>query len=163
MKRLKIALIIPLILLAVMSSCKKNESTGKVVDPQERIAFDSTKVDAFFTKYPEYSEYKSDLTKLYQKHQYHYVWFDKDGRVDFAEVLYSKAAQLEAEGIPVKLPYKDQIDQMFEENKKPEVNDDLLISAMYLFYAKKAISGVDPSKSKQTGWYLPREKITWIH
>ncbi len=33
---------------------------------------------------------------------------------------------------------------------------------MYFFYAKNVYQGLDANKSKETGWYLPREKTSYV-
>jgi len=150
-----------LLFLTTMVSCKKNESKGEVSEPKFKI--DSTQFSGFFTKHPEFKEYQSDIKALYKKHQYHYVWYDDGGRNDFAEVLYNKAGQVENEGVPVALPYKAEFDELFSKDRsKPDINNELLISSMYFFYAKKVYAGIDPQQSKQMGWYLPREKSSYV-
>lgn len=141
-------------------SCKKNDGQLST-DTKDRIAFDSTKIGSFLTKYPEFKAYKSDFTALYRKHNFQYVWYDKDGRIDFAEVLYNQINQLDADGVPVQIPHKQQIDEIFADNDKAQLDNELLISAMYLFHTKKVIEGVDAKTSKSTGWFLPREKVNY--
>ena len=33
---------------------------------------------------------------------------------------------------------------------------------MYFFYAKKVFEGLDPKKSRQVGWYLPRDRKSYV-
>lgn len=165
----RIFLIFSISLMASLSvvSCKKKEKelSDIEVNPEDRvIQFDSTEVAGFFTKYPDYKEFESDIRQLYKKHDYHYLWFDKSGVIEFAEAVFNQVNQIDAEGVPVKVPYKDQIDTVFYENsnKKPNANSELLVSAMYFFYAKNVYQGLDTKESKQTGWYLPREKTSFV-
>src|SRR5690606_20536368 len=72
--------------------------------------------------------------------------------------------QIEAEGVPVPLPYKEQYEELFErDSKRPKLDNELLITSMYFFYAKKVYAGVEPSKSKKTEWFLPRERIALVN
>jgi len=149
-----------LIILSVTVSCRQNSKENK----EAKFAIDSTQIQPFLTKHPEFKAFESDIKALYRKHQYQYVWYDNSGRNDFAEVLYNKASQLDAEGVPVDLPYKERYAELFSENKsKPNLDNDLMISAMYFFYAKKVYAGLDPQQSKQMGWYLPREKVSYVN
>lgn len=149
-----------LLFLVMTISCKKNEKNG---EPDPKFAIDSTQIGSFFTKFPEFKAYESEIKSLYKKQNYQYVWYDDDGRNDFAEVLYNKASQLDAEGVPVDLPYKNEFADLFSDNKKkPDLENELLISSMYFFYAKKVYAGLDPQQSKQMGWYLPREKVSYV-
>lgn len=148
-------------LIFIAVSCKKEGEKSSASD--SKFAIDSTQIGAFFSKYPEFKPYSSEVKALYKKHNYQYVWYDSDGRNDFAEVLYNKASQIGAEGVPVDLPYKQDLETLFSEDKsKPDLNNELLISSMYFFYAKKVYAGIDPQQSKQLGWYLPREKSSYV-
>jgi len=144
------------------SSCKQ-KSDG-VISPEDRIAFDDTKLATFFLKHPDFKKYEKEINELYNKEDFHYVWYDKDGRADFAEVLYSKVNDIKEEGVVQKMPYKSEIDELFsgKKGKKPTLENDLLVSAMYFYYSKNALEGVDTKTSKQTGWYLPRQNVSYV-
>ncbi len=160
----KLSILIALVLCSlIIDGCKKVKSTGKITDPEDRIAFDSVKLQNFFKEYPGFKNFKPEMEKLYKKYDNHYVWYDKEGRVDFASVLYNKTNQLEDEGVPVKMPYQEKLDKLFEKNRKPRKEEDFLISAMYFFYANRVLQGVDPSVSKQLGWYLPRQRMSFVN
>ncbi len=155
MRFLKIA---PSIVLAfiLMLSCKKKE----VANEEGKYPIDSTKFAAFFQKHPNFKEYEKDIKTLYRKYQYKYIWYDEEGRNEFSDVLYNRARQIGAEGVPVPLPYKEEYAELFDrDSEKPILENDLLISAMYFFYAKKVYAGLDPNSSKKTGWFLPRERV----
>ncbi len=166
MKKLKIFTFVIFASLLTITSCKKTDNTeGHVHTADEKeIAIDSTKFAAFFAKHPNYKEFEGDVRKLYSKHS-HYIWHEKKGFIEMAEVLYNKINQLDAEGLPSKLPYKAELDELFENNgrgERPEVDSELLISSSYFYYANKVLNGMDTSKSKQTGWFLPRERTDYV-
>ena len=144
----------------MLGACKKQDGTAKA---ENKFAIDSTKFDDFFKKYPNFKEYKKDVAALYRKRGFNYVWYDDDGRNDFAEVLYDRARQIWIEGVPAELPYKEEFEQIFDEDRssvKPE--KDILISAMYFFYAKKVFGGIDPYKSRQLGWSQPPAAVVAV-
>lgn len=148
-----------MLFMAVLVSCKKDK-----VNADGKYAIDSTKFAGFFQNHPDFKPYQKDIGALYRKHNYQYVWYDDDGRNDFAEVLYDKASQIATEGVPVALPYKDQFSDLFSDDRgKPDLEKELLISSMYFFYANKVYEGVNPQQSKQMGWYLPREKVSYVN
>ena len=152
----------PSILLAflLMTSCKKKE----VANTQGKFPIDSTQFAGFFQQHPNFKEYEKDIAALYRKHQYKYVWYDDEGRNEFSDVLYNRARQIGAEGVPVPLPYKEKYEELFErDSKRPKLENELLISAMYFFYAKKVYAGLDPNTSKKTGWFLPRERVGLVN
>lgn len=164
------ALLIVLGAVFTTVSCKKDKdgdvtdlSGIEVHDEKNTIAIDTAKFDAFFSKYPKYKEFRPEIKELYRKHR-HYVWHDKDGVIEFAQVLYNEANQLDEEGVEKTIPYKNDISSIFysRNKKKPTINEELLISSMYFYFTKKKYEGLDKNASKQTGWFLPREKTSYV-
>jgi len=137
-------------------SCHKKDQVkdGKTI-PQDQIA-------RFFSNYPEYKPYENDLKSLYAHYGNDYLWFDEQGRNDMAEVLYDRASQIEEEGVPVALPYKEKYAKLFDDRRtRASAENDLLITSMYLFYAKKTLKGIAPAQSKELGWFLPRNRVSY--
>ncbi len=79
-------------------------------------------------------------------------------------MLYGKVTEIKEDGVVQPLPYKKEIDALFTEKKgsKPTLENDLLVSAMYFYYTTNVLAGVDATKSKQTGWYLPRQNVSYV-
>jgi hypothetical protein len=123
-------------------------------------------VKTFFTEHPLLKDYQADVEQLYRKHQYHYVWYDKNGINEFGSVLYSKVNSLKEEGIQNVVPYLDQLDRVYDDmddNHKPNVDTELLNSALYFYYTKTVYHGLDAAKSKEMEWYLPRKKQSYVN
>lgn len=153
-------------LLFTTSSCKKKEVVVSPEDLNGEIRFDSTLVEAFFVKHPQLKNYQADVETLYRKHQYKYVWYDEKGINEFGNVLYNKINNLEEEGIQVAIPYKNKLDEIYEnveDNQKPDIETELLNSSLYFFYADKVYHGLDAKKVAETGWYLPRKKESYVN
>lgn len=168
----KIRLLLASIFIAAISltSCKGNKDgevnsgTETHDDSEKMIPLDTTQFGAFYQKYPEFKQYSGEISDLYKKHP-HYIWHEKRGLIEFAEVLYNKINQLDAEGLPNKIPYKKTLDEVFEDSgrgERPNVQTELLISSMYFYWAGRTIDGLPASKSKETGWFLPREKTDLV-
>jgi murein L,D-transpeptidase YcbB/YkuD len=156
MRKLILPFTVILFLFATIS-CKKNEVTKS----SDEFSFDSTLVKTFFTKYPKLKKHQADVEKLYRKHQYHYVWYDKNGVNEFGNALYNKINNLDEEGIQAVVPYKEKLDQFYEDyddDQKPNMETELLLSSLYFFYANQVFHGIDIKKSNKLGWFLPREK-----
>lgn len=148
-----------LFLVTTFTSCKKDETK---VAKKDKFAVDSTDINTFYDKHPELKEYKKEALALYNEQGWKYIWYDKSGRNQFAEVLYDRASQLGSEGVAASLPYATKYEDIFSnDRKKPEIDKELLITSMYFFYAHKVYSGLDPAKSKRLGWYLPRQKVEY--
>ncbi|MEN9908563.1 MAG: hypothetical protein RLZZ540_1712 [Bacteroidota bacterium] len=162
--------IISLLTLSSLFSCKKNDvnalnALASDTIEKDTTIFDSTAVDSFFETYPLLKKYQADVKKLYQKHQYHYVWFDKNGMNEFASLLYDKINNLDEEGIQIKVPYKDKLVALYsssENNLKPNIETELLNSSLYFFYAMNVYHGLDAKKSTKIEWYIPRKKQSYI-
>lgn len=125
------------------------------------IPIDTTKINAFFIKYPKFAVYKSEVKQLYRRHSY-YIWYDNKGIIEFAQMLYNRVTQISDEGLPIQIPYNEQLHNIFTHvTSKPETDSELLISSMYFFYTEKVFSGLALGESLNTGWYLPREHISY--
>lgn len=154
-------------------SCKKNDgiaATKTNIDQDDLTAiskepFDSTLVASFFEKHPKLKTYEHQVRALYRKHQWHYIWYDDQGVNELADLLYSKINTIEDEGVKTKIPYKESLDVIFQNETALEINtnNECFISAMYFFYADKVFHGLDAKTTAELGWYLPRKKLSYVN
>lgn len=127
------------------------------------LSFDSTLVQTFYAKYPKLVLYRKQVVSLYQKNQYDFIWYDKKGRKETADVIYDKINNLYEEGVQAKLPYKETLDDLLEnDGVKPEIETELFLTNYYFFYVSKTLQGIDKAKSRELGWYLPRKKQSYV-
>ncbi|MFV5693976.1 L,D-transpeptidase family protein [Flavobacterium sp. LB3P122] len=160
-------LIIVFTIVCTTVSCKKKKDKDAIKNTSVSVdkPFDSIQVKTFFGKYPKLKNYQTDVEKLYRKHRFHYIWFDKDGLNEFAGVLYNKVNNLSQEGVQTVIPYKEKLDAIYdnpEDIQKANLDIELLSSALYFFYTKKVYDGIDTKKIKEIGWYLPRKKQSYV-
>jgi murein L,D-transpeptidase YcbB/YkuD len=127
---------------------------------QEPLHITQADVDYFISHYPKYKKIKNSLTSLYSKDS-SFIWYDSNGLKDFARVVYNNAGQLEKEGLPAAFPYAEKYASIFEGSETAESTpeNELLISALYLYYNNKVYGGLGIDDSRRTGWLLPREKV----
>ena len=128
------------------------------------MPFDSTLIAPFFKKYAKFSFLKPEVLQLYRKHQYQYIWHDSTGINEFADLLYNKINNLDQEGLHVRVPYEEELRDIFQDPdkmNKSNVEVELLLSTLYFFYADKVFKGIEDSKIKELGWYLPRKKQSY--
>lgn len=168
-----------LILFILVSSlsmffCKKKDNPNLKLPPtintlakiKSLPSFDSTLVDTFFKHYPELQKYQQETTELYQKRKYQYIWFDNKGILEVSHILYNKLNNMEDEGIKTVIPYKEKLENLFQnasENQNATVNNELLLTSLYFFYTHKVLKGIDSQKSAELGWYLPRKKKSYVN
>ncbi|WP_291100238.1 MULTISPECIES: L,D-transpeptidase family protein [unclassified Flavobacterium] len=128
------------------------------------INIDSTIISSFFKKYPDLKKYRSDVNALYKNRKYNPIWYDKKGLIEFASLLYSKVNLLEEEGLKSRLAYKNKIDGIFNtesEDNLSQIDTEIMLSSMYVFYAKKVYQGIDTEKIREIGWFLPRKNLSY--
>lgn len=140
----------------------KKASTGKFHYEEVSLSFDSTAVTSFYAKYPKLVLYQKQAVALYRKNQYNYLWYDKKGRKETAEVIYNKMNNLFEEGVQAKVPYKEILDGLFvKTTAKPNVEVELFLTNYYFYYTNKVLQGIDSTKTEELGWYLPRKKLSY--
>ena len=128
-----------------------------------KIQINDASLNAFFKKYPNLKNYKSEVTLLYKNRKYKSIWYDKKGLIEFANVLYSKVNQLKEEGLNSSLAYKTEMGEIFNGESKKSISKtdtELLLSTMYVYYAKRVYHGIDVKLSDEIGWFIPRKNIS---
>lgn len=127
------------------------------------LSFDSTLIETFYNKYPKLILYKKQVESLYQKNNYNFIWYDKKSRKETADVIYNKINNLFEDGVISKVPYKETLDALFQKGfVKPDIDVELFLSNYYFYYTNKVLQGIDNTKSNELGWYLPREKQSYV-
>ncbi|MGC4041118.1 MAG: hypothetical protein QM710_10125 [Flavobacterium sp.] len=146
--------------------CEKKKEV--VVKPKKKtetfiVSFDSSLISSFYAKYPKLVLYKKQVVSLYEKNNFDFIWYDKKGRKETADVIYNKINNLSQEGVQAKLPYKETLDALLQKNMgKPDLDTELFLSNYYFFYVNKTLQGIDSTKMKELEWYLPRKKQTYV-
>ncbi|MFG4001686.1 L,D-transpeptidase family protein [Flavobacterium aquidurense] len=103
---------------------------------------DSDNVDAlsndFFKRYSDLKKYKSDVMSLYKNRALGTIWFDEEDINEFGSVLYEKAKKTN----DLVIPYQKEIDDLFSTSatKLSKTDADMLLSSLYIAYAKKSNS-----------------------
>ena len=128
------------------------------------IKISTVTISTFLNKYPKLKTYRSDLNALYLKRNYKSIWFGGKGVIEFANLLYSKTSDLEQEGLQSKFAYKNKINQIINNTTSKNLastDNELLLSAMYVFYAKKVYQGIETDKIKEIGWFIPQKNLSY--
>lgn len=171
MKKLLLVLLVFTSISLAFCSCHQKagatlvlgQDLKKVKQDQSKIPFDSTLVANFFANHPNVLKYESEVKAIYRKHDFHFLWYDADGLNEVSEMLYSKINAIETEGVKTTIPYKSELDAIFQKRETtPNPQNELLISALYFFYANKVYQGLDATQTSELGWYLPRKKQSYV-
>lgn len=149
-----------------IAAAKKSivQTSPKPTNNKSIIPIDNAIVGGFFKRYPNLKKYQSGVTDLYKKRNYKSIWYNNKGLIEFANLLHSKTNQLEEEGLKSSLAYKDKIDGIFNKKTAADLSrsdTELMLSSMFLFYAKKVYKGIDPNKIREIGWLLPIKDISY--
>ncbi len=169
------AFVLSLFLLTPIKAIKaENRNTSYLLNEfstENKIKRDSvfyvtvTGFDTFFKKYPKFKKYRSITENLYTARNYSTIWYDDRSIDELGHLLYAKFQSMQNEfGLKSKIPYKEEIDQIFNETaaqKPSKMNAEILLTCMYIYYADKVYDGLDEKKVKELGWYLPKKEISY--
>ena len=126
---------------------------------------DNAVLIAFFKKYPDLKKYQTEVTTLYKSKSYNSIWYDRNDINEFGHLLYHKLNLVSDEGVEIKIPYKNKIDEIFDEEnpseKFSESDTEIFISSIYIIYAKHVYEGIDAKTVTDIGWFLPKKKISY--
>lgn len=122
-------------------SHKKTSTIATVYNPSGSENLDELSND-FFKRYSDLKKYKSDVMSLYKNRTLGTIWFDEDDISQFGSALYEKAKKTN----DLIIPYQKEIDELFSSSatKLSKTDADLLLSSLYIAYAKK--SNLDAKK-----------------
>ncbi|KQO33208.1 hypothetical protein ASF10_19230 [Flavobacterium sp. Leaf82] len=92
----------------------------------------------FFKRFSDLKKYKSDVMSLYKNRPVGTIWFDEDNINEFGSVLYEKSKKTN----DLIIPYQKEIDELFtsSETTISKTDADMLLSSLYIVYAKKSNS-----------------------
>ncbi len=165
---------INLSLLFVSFSCTQKPKTEAVselntdlkgnINMYSKVAFDSLQIEQFYSLYPDLVKYEKDVKIIYRGHNYHEIWYDEQGVIEFANTIYHKVKGIAVEGIYGVFPYNDKIDGIFEvgdENQLSQAETDIMLTNLFLYYAEKVYKGVDDKTAAATEWLLPKKQVSY--
>jgi murein L,D-transpeptidase YcbB/YkuD len=148
-----------------LNNNKSNDITFLISKKHDsKVTVDVAAINQFYKKYPKLQKYQNDVLNLYKTKEYNSIWYDDKNVSEFGALLYHKVRLLSDQGIKATMPYMDLVDDVFNENvsnKLPQIDTELLLSNMYVFYASNVYSGVDPATLKKIGWFLPAKTISY--
>jgi murein L,D-transpeptidase YcbB/YkuD len=149
-----------------------HKNVQEVIEPggfnaNSGIQFDSAAIKKFLADKPLFKPFSKDFDTFYRANHYNYVWYDKNGLIEFSSALISGLSNIEEEGVTSDIPYRDTLDFLFHNSvdssnlNAPDVNTELMLTGEYFYYAQKVWAGEFNSKAESVNWYLPRKKLSY--
>lgn len=132
---------------------------------QRELTFDSADLQLFLDRYPELSEYATNLRQFYRKRNYAYAWYDQKGLIEQAGSLFNRIVHIRLEGITAPLPYVENFTAMMDDNdstlrKEPmNAEAELMLTSQYFNFARHVWEGVGQTEEAKLDWYLVRKKL----
>ncbi len=140
------------------------EMNGKFSD-QTVLKFDSVALPGFFANHPLLLPYKKDVELFYKNRNFSFAWYDGKGLIEQAAGFYARARNLPAEGINGSIPYLNSLDSLLtgtdSTHQLQQTETEMLLSALYFYFAHKVWDGISESATTKMDWYLPRKKIMY--
>jgi L,D-transpeptidase YcbB len=135
---------------------------GKFSD-QTDLQLDTAIVEKFTTHYPEFRIYKDALLRFYGNREQQMAWFDHQGLVEQALILYNRILSMEENGVPTEIHYASSYYRTMSGTQKDSLSwQELMITSQYLHFAEKTIIGLPKKILDQTEWFIPRKKISFL-
>ena len=130
---------------------------------QTKIRFDSSQVKIFLDSFSKFKIFEKDIFSFYKKRKFAYAWFDANGMIEPANNLYNRIQNINEEGLPDKLSYKEAFTSLIESigtENEPSAALELMLTSQYLVYANSVWKGLNEKQMQGVDWLLPRKKIS---
>ena len=159
-----------------LESNRKKDSISKLVQQtardiagnfseQNSIRFTASYLDSFFVKYDSLRVFRPDMTNFYTTRNYSFAWYTEKGLTEQASHLYMRLENLPEEGLNLSLPYKRNLDSLINltngQSLQQKSETELLLTALYFFFAQKVWGGLEESASQKINWLMPRKKLSY--
>ncbi|WP_264536836.1 L,D-transpeptidase family protein [Flavobacterium sp. N1736] len=124
---------------------------------------DTEVLNDFFKRYSDLKKYQNEVTSLYKNRSYETIWYSDNKITEFGKVLHQKMKDADDQGLEVNIPYREEIEQIFDKKSKEisKSDADMLLSAAYVIYMRNVYEGLDAETVKKTGWLLPKKKLSY--
>jgi len=135
-----------------------------VINLRHDISFDSNQIAGFYAAFPGLERFEACVYKVYREHQFHHLWYDKQGVIEFGHSLYTKVQNLQEEGVMASFPYLRQVEGIFEPavaDSLTQAQTELMLTNLYFFYAEKVFRGLPEDSVQAIGWLLPRKPFSY--
>lgn len=143
------------------------DTTINKVTSFNNLFFDSSHVDQFLTRNPQYAAFEDQFRDFYSHRNYQYAWFDTSGLGEQANNflnLQNSYVNDFADSSLYNPSLQQLVDTLTAQKIKPSLSDakvmqaEMLLTGQFFQYAAKVYKGSDIDAT-QLGWFIPRKKI----
>ena len=136
---------------------------GNFIDSTSQV-FDSLSIGKFYASNPELNSVRKNVEKFYSNRNYSFAWFNKNELSEQANILFNRIMYINDHDIYYEAPYLDKYKRIMVEYEKDSIiENELMISSQYFYFAKIALSGINENDSRATAWFIPRKKIDYTN
>lgn len=128
---------------------------------ERKFTVSKSDIKAFFTSNPEIKAYQPTVLSIYAKRKNMPIWYNGNKLTASAQTLNSRANEMTEDGVDYNFPLRNKVNVLFDTTDASaaiaSASNELLITALYVYYAKSVYFGIDDAKLKELGWLLPRK------
>ncbi len=132
---------------------------------QKTFHFDSSALERFLEKYPDFRPFRSDLDNFYRQRNFAYAWYDGRGLIEQADALFNRFIQTEKDGLTHSFIYANRFHSLMDDNDSSLLREpmnpeaELMLTSQYFNYAHRAWQGLPDNDIRKLQWYVPRKKL----
>jgi murein L,D-transpeptidase YcbB/YkuD len=130
--------------------------------------FDSLKMEKFISTHRFHDSLSKRLRSFYNTRNYQYAWFFKEGIADYASSFYdvyrdylnySRDSALKDQSLQMLYDSITSGNFAFNINDSIVFNTELLLTAQFFRYSRRAYQGSNQLDAHELDWFIPRKKI----
>ncbi|MFZ9661331.1 MAG: L,D-transpeptidase family protein [Chitinophagaceae bacterium] len=137
------------------------EIKGNFLESSAQI-IDSNAITVFMNEHKKFKAFQSDIRRFYRNRQYSFAWHIHQSMIEQGSILFNRVIQIKDNGIQEEVPYLEEFDNLIDYENADIIQRELMLTAQYLFYAKKVIGGITVNESKESEWFLPRPRRDYV-
>src|SRR4051812_23164434 len=135
------------------------------------IFFDSSSMERFISSTHLRDSVSKRMRNFYNSRNYEYAWFFDEGIADYAStflqmqndyILYSGDSSLYNLRLQRLVDYFDSTHEKFNVSDTNVLITELMLSAQFFRYARRAYQGSNQLDAQQLDWFIPRKKIDMV-
>jgi len=178
---MKYSLFTIFISIVILSACNNAREQAATQVPRDKsitrknayteLFFDSTSMEKFIAGTSMSDSLARRMRNFYNSRNYQYAWFFDEGIADYAStflqmqndyIFYSGDSSLFNLQLRQLIDYFDSTHEKFNASDSNILKTELMLSAQFFRYARRAYQGSNQLDAQQLEWFIPRKKINAV-